>query len=171
MAWSEKIVGVLKDYSVRHISVVPDGKGELILQIARQDDFFEILPLAREEEGIGTVCGQAIGGSRGILMMATSGLGNCINALASLAIPYRIPCPMIIGVRGDLGEFNPAQVPMGQAQDDILASLRIPTFKIKREDEVEKLTEGALRLCYAAEGPVAILVTNEVAGWKKGRAE
>ena len=76
---------------------------------------------------------------------------------------------MIIGVRGELGEFNQAQVAMGQALPDILKSLNIPTFRITREDEVEQITDGALRLGYANESPVAILLTNELAGWKKGR--
>ncbi len=169
MAWPETIVGVLKEQRIRFINYVPDAKSERILQVARKDDFFEILPLAREEEGIGVVCGQSVGGERGVLLMATSGLGNSVNALASLAIPYKIPCPMIIGMRGDLGEFNQAQVPMGQALPGVLRALAIPTFKIMHEEEVARITEGALRTGYANESPVAILVSNELAGWKKGR--
>ena len=168
MVWAEQIVAVLKQYRVKFISYVPDAKGEEILKVARKDDHFQILPLAREEEGIGVVCGQAIGGERGVVLMPTSGVGNSINALASLAIPYKFSLPMIIGVRGDLGEFNQAQVPMGQALPGILGALNIPVYKITRDDEVEKMTEGALRVSYANESPVAILVTNELAGWKKG---
>ncbi|MCZ6645606.1 MAG: thiamine pyrophosphate-binding protein [SAR324 cluster bacterium] len=168
MAWAEQIVGVLKQYRVKFINYVPDAKGEQILKVARKDDYFQILPLAREEEGIGVVCGQAIGGERGVVLMPTAGLGNSINALASLAIPYKFSLPMIIGVRGDLGEFNQAQIPMGQALPGILSALNIPMFRITRDDEVEKMTEGALRVSYANESPVAILVTNELAGWKKG---
>ncbi|MCZ6558254.1 MAG: thiamine pyrophosphate-binding protein [SAR324 cluster bacterium] len=168
MAWAEQIVGVLKQYRVKFINYVPDAKGEQILKVARKDEYFQILPLAREEEGIGVVCGQAIGGERGVVLMPTAGLGNSINALASLAIPYKFSLPMIIGVRGDLGEFNQAQIPMGQALPGILSALNIPMFRITRDDEVEKMTEGALRVSYANESPVAILVTNELAGWKKG---
>lgn len=171
MTWAETIVSVLKQYQVRFISYVPDAKGEQILQAARKDDFFEILPLTREEEGIGVVCGQSVGGARGVVMMPTAGVGNSINALASLAIPYKIPVPMIIGARGELGEFNQAQVPMGQALPDIFRALNIPTFRITRQEDVEKMTEGALRLSYSNESPVAIMVTNELAGWKKGRKE
>lgn len=171
MAWAESIVSVLKKNNVRFLNYVPDTKIETILQAARKLGGFEVLPLAREEEGIGVVCGQSIGGARGVLLCPTAGLGNSINALASLAIPYRIPCPIIIGVRGDLGEFNPGQVMMGQATPDILSALRIPTYRITREDETEKITDGALRICYASEGPVAILVTNELAGWKEGKAK
>lgn len=171
MAWADGMVKVLKAYNVRYLNYVPDSKIEKILEAARGLGGFEALPLTREEEGIGVVCGQSLGGGRGVMLCPTAGLGNSINALASLAIPYRIPCPIIIGVRGDLGEFNPAQIAMGQATQGVLDALRIPVYSIKREDEVEKMTEGALRVCYASEAPVAILVTNELAGWKEGKAK
>ena len=166
MGWAETIVACLKQYGIRYINYVPDAIGEKILQVVRDDDAFELLPLAREEEGVGVVCGQSVGGGRGVLMMPTSGLGNSINALASLPIPYRIPLPMVIGYRGALGEFNASQVPMGQATPAVLRALSIPFFMLERDDEVRKVTEGALKLTYALESPVAILVTTQLTGWK-----
>ncbi len=136
MAWADTVVAVLKKYNVRYLNYVPDSKIEKLLEAARNLGGFEPLPLTREEEGVGVVCGQSIGGARGVLLCPTAGLGNSINALASLAIAYRIPCPIIIGVRGDLGEFNPGQVPMGQSTKGILDAMRIPTYSITREDEV-----------------------------------
>lgn len=171
MAWADTVVAVLKKYNVRYLTYLPDSKIEKLLEAARNLGGFEALPLTREEEGIGVVCGLSVAGARGAMLCPTAGLGNSINALASLAIAYRIPCPIIIGVRGDLGEFNPGQVAMGQSTKGILDALRIPTYSITREDEVEKMTEGALRVCYASEAPVAILVTNELAGWKEGKAK
>ena len=167
MGWAETIAGTFKRHGIRYINYVPDAIGERILQVVRDDDAFEILPLTREEEGVGVVCGQSVGGGRGVLMMPTSGLGNSINALASLPIPYRIPVPMLIGFRGDLGEFNASQVPMGQATPDVLKALNIPYFMLTGEEEVEKLVDGALRLTYALESPVALLVTTQLAGWKQ----
>lgn len=168
MNWAESIVACLKQHGIRFLNYVPDAIGERILQVARNDPAFEILPLAREEEGVGVVCGQSIGGSRGALLMPTSGLGNSINALASLPIPYRIPVPMVIGFRGALGEFNPTQVQMGQAAPAILSALNIPHFILEREDEVQTVTDGALKLAFALESPVAILVSTQLSGWKRG---
>ena len=168
MSWADSIVRALKNNNVRFLNYVPDSKIEKILEAARKHGGFEFLPLTREEEGIGVVCGQAIGGARGVLLCPTAGLGNSINALASMAIPYCIPCPIIIGVRGELGEFNPGQITMGQATQDILDALRIPAYRLTREDDIEKITDGAMRMCYASDGPMALLVTNELAGWKEG---
>jgi sulfopyruvate decarboxylase alpha subunit len=167
MQWAQTVVSCLKAAEIRFINYLPDAMGEQILRLARQDPAFELLPLAREEEGVGVVCGQALGGVRGVLVMPVSGLGNSLNALASLAIPYKFPLPMVIAHRGDLGEFNQAQIVMGQTAPEILHSFRIPFFELKREEEVEKITSGALRMTYASEGPVAILISTQVAGWKE----
>lgn len=167
MQWPNTIVQVLKKYDVRFINYVPDAMGERLLKIVRDDKDFDVLPLTREEEGVGVVCGQSLAGRRGVLLMPTSGIGNSINAIASLPIPYRIPVPMIIGLRGDLGEFNATQVMMGQALPDILRALRIPYFTLRREDEVEVLTEGFLRITYATESPAALLISTQLAGWKE----
>lgn len=166
MTWSQQITQLLKDYDIRFLSYVPDAIGEQILKHAREDDFFDLLPLAREEEGIGVVTGQYVGGSRGAVLMPTSGIGNAVNALASLAIPYEIPLPMFIGWRGDLGEFNPAQVPMGQALRPVLDSLNIPSFMLTRPEEVNTVVDGALKLAFTHERPVAVIISTQLAGWK-----
>jgi sulfopyruvate decarboxylase alpha subunit len=164
--WTHCIIEHLKNYNVRFLSYVPDSIIEQILKLARQDPFFDILPLAREEEGIGVVTGQYVGGQRGAVLLPTSGIGNAINALASLALPYQIPMPMFIGCRGELGEFNPSQVPMGQALRPILDALRIPRFELTHPEEVNVIVDGALKLAFALESPVAILMSTQLAGWK-----
>ncbi len=166
MSWPEEIITLLKTYDIRFLSYVPDAIGERILKLARPDDDFDLLPLAREEEGIGIVTGQHIGGGRGALLMPTSGVGNAINALASLAIPYQIPLPMFIGLRGDLGEFNPSQVSMGQSLCPIFAALNIPCYTLTQPSEVTTVVDGALKLAFALEQPVAILISTQLAGWK-----
>jgi sulfopyruvate decarboxylase TPP-binding subunit len=48
-------------------------------------------------------------------MLQSSGLGNSLNALTSLLLPFQIPVLAIVSMRGDAGEWNAAQVPMGRA--------------------------------------------------------
>ena len=79
----------------------------------------------REEEALGILSGAWLGGQRGALLMQNSGLGNCINTLGSLNIASQLPVVLVISQRGDLGEFNPAQVPMGQATERILDAVGI----------------------------------------------
>ena len=167
MDWPLKITTMLKRYHVHHVNYVPDAIGEKLLRLMREDKEFHLVPLTREEEGVGISAGQAVCGVRPLLLMPTSGLGNALNAIASLPIPYRIPLPMIIGLRGGLGEFNAAQVTMGQAMPQILDAMRIPRFEINREDEVEVLTEGFLRVAYSTESPAALILSTQLVGWKE----
>ena len=99
MDWPRKILSSLKANDICSISFIPDSVIGRILKAAEQDPYFHLTTLAREEEGIGIITGEYLGGRRGVLMMQSAGLGNCVNALASLAIPYQIPFIMLISQR------------------------------------------------------------------------
>ena len=71
--------------------------------------------IADQEEGIGLLAGAWLGGERGALLMQSSGVGNCINAIASIARACEFPLVLLITMRGEQGEGNPWQVPMGRA--------------------------------------------------------
>ena len=78
------------------------------------DRGMRLVTLTTEEEGIGIATGCWLGGKRAMIAMQSSGVGNCINALG-LPAAFRAPCLMLVTMRGQWGEFNPWQVPMGQA--------------------------------------------------------
>ncbi|HWP47327.1 MAG TPA: thiamine pyrophosphate-binding protein [Candidatus Limnocylindrales bacterium] len=164
--WAETIVKVLKENDIRSISFLPDTVIGKILNYAVKDGSFELITLAREEEGVGIVTGEYLGGRRGVLMMQSAGLGNSVNALASLAIPYQIPFLLLISQRGELGEFNACHVTMGKALRRILDALGIQHFTLRREDEVEIMMQGAIKTAYASEQPVAVILSSELVGWK-----
>ena len=81
----------------------------------------------REEEAFGIAAGLYLGGKRPTVMLQSSGLGNSINALTSLVVPYQIPMLILISMRGDAGEWNAAQVPMGRAVETICNAIGLPT--------------------------------------------
>jgi sulfopyruvate decarboxylase alpha subunit len=126
-----------------------------------------MVPLTREEEGVGVLTGAYLGGQRGLLMMQVSGLGNSVNGLASLAIPYQIPFVILISQRGELGEFNPAQITMGMAARSVLDALQIQHFTLRCVDEVITLMDGGIKTAYTAQRPVALFLSTEMVGWKK----
>ena len=65
-----------------------------------------------------------------------------------------------------LGEFNPAQLVMGRAVRGCLDALRIQHFTLSREDEVQVVVEGAVKTCFTAQEPLAILISAQLGGWK-----
>jgi sulfopyruvate decarboxylase alpha subunit len=163
LEWPRKIVSLLKSNDICSISFVPDSVIGQILKEAEKDSFFQFTTLAREEEGIGIVTGEYLGGRYGVLMMQSAGLGNCVNALASLAIPYQIPFLMLISQRGEL---NACHVVLGKALCRILEALGIQHYTVDREDEVETIVGGAIKTAYTSEQPVAVILSTALVGWK-----
>ena len=100
----------------RHVVYVPDNPLSHVIRILR-DAYPDVSTMiaTREEEAFGIAAGMYLGGARPTVMLQSSGLGNSLNALTSLLIPYQIPMLVIISMRGDAGEWNAAQVPMGRA--------------------------------------------------------
>jgi len=156
----------LKANDICSISFIPDSVIGQILKEAEKDPFFHFTTLAREEEGIGIITGEYLGGRNGVLMMQSAGLGNCVNALASLAIPYQIPFLMLISQRGELGEFNTCHVVLGKALRRILEALGIQHYTVVRENELETIVGGAIKTAYTVEQPVAVILSTALVGWK-----
>jgi len=106
------------------------------------------VPVTREEEGVGIAAGAALAGKRPLLLMQNSGLGNCVNALASLAGLYELPLFLLMSHRGGARELIAAQKPMGAAAPQVLDALGIPYDCIAAPDDLGRL-ESALRATYA----------------------
>ena len=112
--WSNDVFRAMKARDIVTVCTVPDGGLTKLLDLIEADRKIGLVTLSSEQEGIGIATGCWLGGQRAVVAMQSSGVGNCINALG-LPLAYRAPCLMLITMRGQWGEFNPWQVPMGQA--------------------------------------------------------
>jgi sulfopyruvate decarboxylase alpha subunit len=166
MLWTESIVATLKRHDVKLIAYLPDTIVYRVLALIEKDSFFEMVPVAREEECVGILAGAYLGGMRGAMFCQNSGLGNCVNALASLAVPWQTPVPMFLGQRGELGEFNVSQTGMGRAARPILEALGIPHVTLTRPEEVEGLTGDGIKLAYATRTSIGFILPRQLTGGK-----
>lgn len=166
MTWTDIAFECLKEQNLQTIVYVPDIVLAELIERVEADSFFTALSPTREEEGIGILAGAFLGGRRGVLMMQNSGLGNAANAIAGLITPSQIPFLMLINPRGDLGEFNPAQVGMGTALRPILDALGIQHYTVERQDEIKPILTGAAKLAYSTDRPVAIILSPLLTGGK-----
>src|SRR6202158_6056510 len=114
-AWARTLLDAFRAENVRNLVFLPDTVMGRLLALAEEDPFFRLVGVHREEEAVGILTGLFLGGQRGAMLIQSSGLGRRFNALGSLAMAYRIPFPVLVSLRGELGEFNPAQLHMGRA--------------------------------------------------------
>jgi sulfopyruvate decarboxylase alpha subunit len=161
--WAAQVIKALKEAHVSFLIYVPDNLLARILDRAAEDRAFRLISATREEEGVGIACGVTLGGERAALFMQSSGLGNCVNALASLAIPYQIPLPLLISLRGDAGEWNPVQIPMGRAAGGVLSTLGIPHLRLERAQDAGRLTTQVVDLALSTQMPVGLFLTKGLA--------
>lgn len=163
--WPAEIHRALRAHSIRQVSYVPDAGHKRLIDLCHRDKGLSVVPLTTEEEGIGLAAGAWLGGQRAALLMQSSGVGNCINAL-TLANNCGFPLLMLITMRGEWGEFNPWQVPMGQATPEILASSGVRTFRIEEPDETGAVVNAAAKLAFEGYAAVAVLISQRLVGAK-----
>lgn len=111
--WPDDIYSILKAAEVRQVAFVPDAGHARLINLCLADRDIQSVALTTEEEGVALLAGAWLGGQQGVLLMQSSGVGNCINML-SLVQECRVPLLMLVTMRGDWGEVSPWQVPMGQ---------------------------------------------------------
>jgi len=125
--WAAGVCEGLHSAGWRDVVYVPDNPLSHVLRILGGSFADVRTTLAtREEEAFGIAAGIYLGGGRAAVLLQSSGLGNSLNAISSLLIPYKIPVLTIISMRGDAGEWNDAQVPMGRAVRPICEALGMP---------------------------------------------
>jgi sulfopyruvate decarboxylase alpha subunit len=164
-SWPRAVHRALRQAGVRLVGYVPDAGHKRLIELCHADRAMRAVVLSTEEEGVGLAAGAWLGGARSALLMQSSGVGNCINALGMVR-ECRFPLLAIVTMRGEFGEFNPWQVPMGQAVPAVLAAMDAVVQEVSRADEVAPAVAAAARLAFGACAAVAVLVSQRVIGIK-----
>jgi sulfopyruvate decarboxylase subunit alpha len=163
LEWQREIAQAIRREGVETVAYVPDARLRGIVDELRAPPAPAMRALTREEECLAYAAGQLAAGRRAMVLMQCSGLGNALNVLGSLCQRYGLAVPMVISMRGTLGEANPAQVPMGRATPALLAALEIQTFTLTDPGQASALTAGVLTLAYRT-GTGAALVLDPILG-------
>lgn len=166
MTWSQDVYSVLKSEAVGTVATVPDGGLTELLGLCETSEQMRVVTLSTEQEGIGLLFGLHLGGERGALLMQSSGTGNCINALSLPAIT-RTPCLMLVTMRGQAGEMNPWQVPMGEGAVPAMESMGVTCVWAREAGEVGPCFADAAARVFGQDERIAVLVDQNVIGTKE----
>jgi len=163
--WPAAIHWALKSQCVRQVSYVPDAGHKRLIELCHADKDMAAVPLTTEEEGIGLAAGAWLGGERAALLMQSSGVGNCVNAL-TLASNCGFPLLMLITMRGETGERNPWQIPLGQATPETLRLAGVRTLRLERAEEANAVANTAAKVAFEEQSAVALLISQQLIGVK-----
>src|SRR6201998_698705 len=164
--WPDAIYDNFKRVGIRQVGYVPDaGHSRLIERICQDPEIADVV-LTTEEEGVGLVAGAHLGGQRAALLMQSSGVGNCIN-MFSLLRNCGFGCVVLVTMRGEFGEFNQWQVPMGAITEDVLRLAGFLTYRIEDADDVDDIVGAGCDMAFDGNLQVAILLSQRLIGRKQ----
>lgn len=164
-AWPYELYKLLKEAGVTQLSYVPDAGHKVLINLSLADPDMHSIPLTSEEEGVAMAAGADLGGQKHVLLMQSSGAGNCINML-SLPRLGKFPFLTLLSMRGDFGEGNPWQMPMGQATQPVLEAMGVICLRAERADEVLDVVNAAADMVWKSGQAVAVLLTQRLIGAK-----
>jgi sulfopyruvate decarboxylase alpha subunit len=165
LGWPDAIYAQFRRVRIRQVGYVPDaGHSRLIELCVRDPDIHDVV-LTTEEEGVALVAGAWLGGQRAALLMQSSGVGNCIN-MFSLLKNCGFPCLALITMRGEFGEFNPWQVPMGSITEESLKLAGFLTYPVDNAADVDDIVGAGADMAFSGDLSVAILLSQRLIGRK-----
>jgi sulfopyruvate decarboxylase alpha subunit len=166
MDWQAALAETLATSGVNVAAYVPDTRLQGVLT-GLHERSVALRSLTREEECVAYAAGQRIAGRRPAVLMQSSGLGNSLNALGTLAVPYRLGLPIVLSMRGTLGEANPSQIPIGRASVALLAVLGIQSFSVRSADEAREVAAHVLTMAFDAGECAAVILEPELGGGRE----
>ncbi len=163
--WPRDIFEALEAADVRQVACVPDAGHKELIQRCAAARAMRMVPLTTEEEGVALLAGAWLGGERGVLLMQSSGLGNCINML-SLTRVCRFPLLMLVTMRGEASEFNPWQLPMGENAAELLRLTGVAVSRAAQAEEAGPAVAAAARAAFEGPAAAAVLIAQNLVGIK-----
>jgi sulfopyruvate decarboxylase TPP-binding subunit len=137
--WQDALYDLLRRHDVTQFAYVPDAGHRVLIDRSLAD--------------------------WAVLLMQSSGVGNCINML-SLVKGGRFPFLTLVSMRGDFGEGNPWQYPMGQAVQPVLEAMGVIVLRVEQPDDVIPTVSAALTMVFQGGMAVAVLLTQKLIGAK-----
>ena len=163
--WQHDLYDLLRRNGITQFAYVPDAGHAVLIDRALADPQVRSIALSSEQEGVALIAGADLGGARAVLLMQSSGVGNCINML-SLIKTGRFPFLTLVSMRGDFGEGNPWQFPMGQATQRVLEAMGVICLRAERSEDVIATVNAALTMVFKSGMAVAVLLTQRLIGAK-----
>ena len=166
IGWQHDLYDLLRENGIRQIAYVPDAGHSILINRSLADPHVHSIALTTEEEGVALIAGADLGGARAVLLMQSSGVGNCINML-SLAKNCRFPLLMLVTMRGEWAEFNPWQVPMGTKTRAALELMDVLVYRVERPEDAADTVAAALDIAFNGDLATAVLLSQRLLGAKR----
>ena len=159
--WGDDIFTAFKEAGIDQVAYVPDAGHKRLINACIADNDIQAVSLTTEEEGVAVSAGAWLGGKKCVMLMQSSGVGNCINML-SLIETCRFPFVAFVTMRGEWHEFNPWQMPMGTTTKQALETAGCLVDQVSDPHDVGPRAAAALHKAFVGQQSTALLLSQRL---------
>ena len=155
---AENFLSLLESHEFNFFTGVPCSYLAPLVELLGDRDASFHVSAPREDIAVGVAAGAFLAGKMPVVYMQNSGLGYCLEALASLPLIYRIPSLVLVSYRGPQDVGWEEHAIMGQHTEDLLKTFGMRYWVFRGELSAADFAEimGQLR---AEAQPCIVLVT------------
>lgn len=139
--------------------------GVLAPLYARLSEQGGLITIAREDNAVGVAAGCALAGRSPVVLMQNSGLGQSVNAIASLVAPYSIALLLVVGMRGTETDGTPENQVMGRLTRMALAGSGLQVVTLAA-DRIAEDVNWSRQVVIEDRRPAALLISPTLFGWR-----
>jgi sulfopyruvate decarboxylase TPP-binding subunit len=154
------ILAAIKDSGIKFVLSVPDivTSAGLLRPISRDADL-RLIRVCKEDECIGIASGLSFCDQRALVLIQYTGFLDSLNAIRAVAVEYKQPICMMVGLLGHEPERPPTQSGRFGVRiiEPILDTMGIAHELISQDADVAKI-RPAIDQAYAQSLPVALLI-------------
>jgi sulfopyruvate decarboxylase TPP-binding subunit len=154
------IIAALKEAGIEFVLAVPDIVTSAgLLRPVANDPSFRLVRVCKEDECIGIASGLHYSDKRALILIQYTGFLDSLNAIRAVAVDYKQPICMMVGLLGHEPELPPTQSGRYGIRiiEPICDTMGIPHHLISEDADVVKV-KPAIDKAYAESFPVAMLI-------------
>ncbi|RSM70811.1 phosphonopyruvate decarboxylase [Kibdelosporangium aridum] len=131
MIGADEFAAALLDQDYQFFSGVPCSRLAGVTSILSSHEG-RYVPAANEGAALAIAAGARMAGTRAAVLIQNSGLGNMVNPLTSLVLPYEIPVLVVVSLRGwPVGTDEPQHNVMGKATKPMADLCGMPSMVLE----------------------------------------
>ncbi len=154
------IISALKSAEVGIVAALPDiVTCDTVLWPLSADQDIRLVQVCKEDEGISICAGLSYCGVRSALLIQHTGFLDSVNAVRAIAVEYRLPIVMLVGLQG----MEPDRLPWESEQvgirilEPICRAMELPYLVLGEERDARKIAP-AIEYAYADSYPVVMFI-------------
>jgi sulfopyruvate decarboxylase subunit alpha len=154
------IIAAIKASRVEYVLAVPDivTSSGLLAPIGKDKDF-KLIRVCKEDECVGIASGLSYADKRALILIQYTGFLDSLNAIRGIAVEYKQPICMMVGLLGHDPDVAPKASPRYGVRiiEPICDDMGIAHHLISLDSDIGKI-QPAIDQAYRTSEPVALLV-------------